>query len=255
MSAIDVASLQNLVNSISQLTSTVLWVRPIDYKKQVFVSESVKNIYGFTPEQIFNKPDVWLESIQKNYKDVVYPRVSERIENMRNNIADYKPIFYEVLTPCGKHNFVKNQCYPIVSGKKLLGFYGFGEILQQEQWQALKRQHNHKNNVLAQIGNDIISLLTKDISNNYPAITIDRDFKINQDLLSSSQLLLWELLSLREKECFEQLLLGKTAKETARQLSISQRTVEAHILSIKNKIGCHKKIEIIGKFNNLVQND
>ena len=52
-------------------------------------------------------------------------------------------------------------------------------------------------------------------------------------------------LSKRENECLVYLVRGLTAKETSRQMGISNRTVEEHINRIKNKMGVHKKLEII----------
>ena len=63
-----------------------------------------------------------------------------------------------------------------------------------------------------------------------------------------------ELLSKRERECLTHLLVGRTAKEIAASLSISYRTVESYLESIKNKLGCWSKnelCEIAQDFNRL----
>ena len=52
-------------------------------------------------------------------------------------------------------------------------------------------------------------------------------------------------LSKRELECIYFMILGKTSKEIAEQLGISFRTVEQFIESIRSKLGCSKKSEII----------
>lgn len=49
------------------------------------------------------------------------------------------------------------------------------------------------------------------------------------------------LLSLRERECLELLLQGKTAKETAVALDLSHRTVESYFEHIKKKLKCSNK--------------
>ncbi len=49
----------------------------------------------------------------------------------------------------------------------------------------------------------------------------------------------------RETDCIKQLILGKTAKETAVALNISHRTVEAHFNNIKKKAGCKKLSQLI----------
>lgn len=64
-------------------------------------------------------------------------------------------------------------------------------------------------------------------------------------------------ISPREKQCIEDYLLGNTAKETARKLNLSHRTVEDYLATAKKKLGIHTKRELIKIFNNswLTQND
>lgn len=52
-------------------------------------------------------------------------------------------------------------------------------------------------------------------------------------------------LTKRELDCLYYLLLGFSSKLAGRQMSISNRTVEKHIESIKNKLGCMTKAEIM----------
>jgi DNA-binding CsgD family transcriptional regulator len=252
MSAIDIASVQNLVDSFSKLNSSVIWIRSGDNKSQVFVSKSVEQIYGFSSEQIYENPGVWANWIDKKYLGYVLSRAKERIENMKKGIRDYQPMYYEVILPNGQKNFVKNHCYPILAGKQLVGFYGFGETLDQHYWQMLKDGTRQDCEQLQQIGNDIVEKLTGDFKNRVDLESNGRPNKIVLEALTPSQKLMWKQLSPRERECFEQLVLGRSAKETARVLSLSYRTVEAYIASIKQKLNCHKKIQIISKFNNVM---
>lgn len=63
-------------------------------------------------------------------------------------------------------------------------------------------------------------------------------------------------LSIRESECYYYLLRGYTAKETAKALgTLSNRTVESHVINIKNKLGCTNKRDLIGYgFSNKLMN-
>jgi DNA-binding CsgD family transcriptional regulator len=51
--------------------------------------------------------------------------------------------------------------------------------------------------------------------------------------------------SKREAECMIHLLRGKTVKQTAQKIGLSQRTVEYYLKNIKKKVGCRTKIELI----------
>ncbi|MBL0941720.1 MAG: helix-turn-helix transcriptional regulator [Alphaproteobacteria bacterium] len=54
-------------------------------------------------------------------------------------------------------------------------------------------------------------------------------------------------LSEREKDCLKCLILGMTAKEIARELSLSPRTIESYLENIKNKMCCYSKSQLIAK--------
>ena len=45
------------------------------------------------------------------------------------------------------------------------------------------------------------------------------------------------ILTKREKEVFEQLIINKTTKEIARLLGISEKTVRNHISNVMQKLG------------------
>lgn len=52
-------------------------------------------------------------------------------------------------------------------------------------------------------------------------------------------------ISKREYQCLFLALQGKTAKETAKILNISPRTVEIHIQKVKDKLQCKNKLQLI----------
>lgn len=56
-------------------------------------------------------------------------------------------------------------------------------------------------------------------------------------------------LTRRQAQCLFYLIHGKTAKETARIISISNRTVEVYLNQIREKVGCDYKQAIIEKLN------
>jgi len=56
-------------------------------------------------------------------------------------------------------------------------------------------------------------------------------------------------ISSRELECLLHFCQGKTAKQTARELMISYRTVETHLENIRHKTACHNKLEVASRFS------
>lgn len=58
-------------------------------------------------------------------------------------------------------------------------------------------------------------------------------------------------LSKRELECVKYLIQGMTSREIGTMLFISKRTVETHLIHLKEKMNCRTKSELI---INLIQN-
>lgn len=64
----------------------------------------------------------------------------------------------------------------------------------------------------------------------------------------------WLVLSEKERECIKYLVQGKTAKETAKHMHLSYRTVEYYFENIKNKVNCYKKRELFAFAGQLEKN-
>lgn len=69
------------------------------------------------------------------------------------------------------------------------------------------------------------------------------EFSVDSSYQNKNSLLL--KLSQRERECFDHFTNGKTAKETAKLLGISYRTVEEYFANIKKKSGCPYKRNLL----------
>jgi DNA-binding CsgD family transcriptional regulator len=73
-------------------------------------------------------------------------------------------------------------------------------------------------------------------------IDIDNQFLFVNDVKTYKLYNKLKLLTNRERQCIEYLLIGKTAKETAKILNLSHRTIEYYFENIKNKLGgCQKR--------------
>lgn len=58
-------------------------------------------------------------------------------------------------------------------------------------------------------------------------------------------------LSARQVACIQGLLQGETAKSIANKLNISFRTVETYIDDVKQKVNCHRKLDLIRFFDKI----
>ncbi len=54
-------------------------------------------------------------------------------------------------------------------------------------------------------------------------------------------------LSARQLDCLYYLTQGMTAKQIAATLNLSHRTVESYLVTIKNKLNCHSRFELVNR--------
>ena len=54
-------------------------------------------------------------------------------------------------------------------------------------------------------------------------------------------------LTKREKQVAEYLIEGQTAKQIAKILELSPRTIESYIVNLKNKLACNRQTDLVSK--------
>jgi len=87
-----------------------------------------------------------------------------------------------------------------------------------------------------------------------PAIKTDSIHAFLRALGKTAEVERASSLSSRERDCLRLLLRGNSAKDTATELNLSQRTVEFYLENVKNKLNCGGKRELFSvasEFNNL----
>jgi two-component system response regulator NreC len=54
-----------------------------------------------------------------------------------------------------------------------------------------------------------------------------------------------DCLSVREREIFQLIVVGRSIVETAREFCISRKTVETHVYRVYSKLGCHNVVDLV----------
>jgi DNA-binding CsgD family transcriptional regulator len=105
--------------------------------------------------------------------------------------------------------------------------------------------YDEDNNILGVIGYSIIygmDPLVESIAQLAELGLLNQNFDLSTRLSRKSN-----SLSPRESQVIYHLIRGKTAKGIATQLALSTRTVETHLINIKNKFNVRSKMELIDK--------
>lgn len=233
MILLSIRCLDLLFSNLAGLSNAIFWVRTPDSKKQLYVSESLKTVYGHSPEDIYKNPNLWSASIHSEDLHQVTESIFQRLNNQLNNIINDHPIFYRVSLPNGNTNFIKNVSFSIkdVTGRTL-SISGFSESLSEQEWNAAKNQTTKEKTKPELFIGDFAKMLQPELSRN------------SSELITTPK-----NLSPRETELMSLMLQGKSAKQIAKVLGLSNRTVENYFESIKRKFNCRTKLELISKLS------
>ncbi len=167
--------------------------------------------------------------------------VNETYCNMPCKVAEKHEVFVQ------QDNVTRERNGPL----KILGYYCYAN----DEWRVLFGDKyplkNRNNEIIATVSqfSDITNHNLIDLSKLLKISTEGNSIKIPrkqieymlEDNLSNS------LLSSRQSECLFFLLRGKTAKQIAKILNLSFRTVEEYIEQMKIKLNCSTKSELINK--------
>lgn len=86
------------------------------------------------------------------------------------------------------------------------------------------------------------------MANNY-LITLKGSLEMDRFEIESLKMIILKNQSFqitrRELECLYYLSIGKSAKQTAAALEISQRTVEFHLKNLRNKTGARNRLHLL----------
>lgn len=91
---------------------------------------------------------------------------------------------------------------------------------------------------------DMLTQTMRTFESDYPALSANSLMQRKQAAMKSRQEIL-NRLTQRERDCVKCLCQGLSAKETAKVLGLSYRTVEVYYEKIKVKLGVRRKIEIL----------
>lgn len=234
---ISIQRLNGILDFTDSLVATVIWVRDINYKKQLYVSHQYEQIWGRPTIELYNHPSSFSKTL---LSDGNCPR--------SNNNSGLN--LYRILKPGGQIGYIKDQHFLLIDDhQKLLGNIGFADEISERLWIEL----------LA--GLDVVSTTKKTIQNEIVDI-IKKEFYLNLvdpqhvPLVRKPDRMIAEFISKRaiqltprEQVCLSFLLAGNLPKQIAVKMNISIRTIEYHLSNIKRKCKCRNTLQLVSKVN------
>lgn len=228
--------------------SMVCWIRSLDYQRQLYLSPQFETIFGGTCESIHNAPKSWWEYLLPNDVENVKPTIDSRIITPEKNDGN-STILFRINGISNSIKYIRDTSFVIYNQfNKAIAIAGVGEELQPELWHKIISQKT-RNEIGATYPDrkNVIDILNNENNNicrnkSTKVISSPSSFVINGIKIT---------LTRRECEVLEHLKLGKTAKETGRDIFLSPRTVETHLENLKQKMCCKTKLELMSKCSSL----
>lgn len=219
MDIYDISVIQSLVQA-----NDVFWVRSADYATQLYVSDSYTKIWEQPVDALYQYPNSFNDSLLPDETTIKQVMTREKGQYIAS-----QQIAYKIQTRSGI-KYMTDICFDLYHCGEKVAVAGIAREVDVNEWAS---KQTSRTNHLAGKDLDVLSQVADKLG---VALSCTNTL---EDLLS--------LLSKRQKECLHYTLLGQTAKEVAKQLNISHKTVEMHLSAVREKLFCHSKSELICK--------
>lgn len=245
----DLDAFNRMFTQLANQSSTVCWMRSLDYQRQLYISPNFETIFGGTCESLYEHPESWNDFLLPIDSTEITETIDHRTSNIMINDGN-NHMFFRIGSPDGGVRYIRDWSLLIhnTAGDPI-AIAGIGENLSPEHWYtSLQKNKNSKKSQLP-CGLTLNDIIEKEAA--YQSVSLDcNQKKTNDDIKRVDCIKVNNLtipLSKREADCLYHLRLGKSAKETARDLFISPRTVETHLDNIKQKAYVRTKLELISQ--------
>ena len=153
-------------------------------------------------------------------------------------------IVYRIKCPNATTQYIIDESFNLYGPNGVvIAKAGFAKVIPMQQWHEITSYNTQRlvnaklfdNNCLFDVLQKEFSLSTKMPGDkNYVLVSNERYIK----------------LSNREAECMQQLMYGRPIKVIARNLSLSPRTVESYLNTVKMKLNTSSLLELVCKIDN-----
>ncbi len=248
MNNLSIQNLKSFFDFIESSSSLVLWIRSLDYRRQLYVSPSYEHIWNHKVDSLYENPPSWNDFLYLNDKNEISDLTKKRIKD--SSQEDVEKILFRINDKEGNIQHIKDIPYQIVDeNNNPLAFAGISERITESQWEhEFHKARLGEVSHAKQLKNHLVNIIRSELKLQLVPRSLDSQNRtVNQTLYYAKDTQCPLHFTDKEIICLEHLMAGKSAKVTAHIMNISPRTVEFHINNIKEKAGCRTKLEILGK--------
>jgi len=134
--------------------STVLYSTNADGSEYYFITEAVRNLFGFSPEEVYNNKLLLLRSIDKKH----FQKFKDFVEALRN--GEPSIVEYRMKDRFGKDHWVRHSGFPIIKNGLIKKIVGMIVEITDEKITRLKLESSEERfRMLIDTADDLIFIL------------------------------------------------------------------------------------------------
>lgn len=241
-------SLNTVFSNLLEDPNKVLWIRDKGYNRQLFLSTaSYEAIWKRPAEQLYQFPSSWNDYLLGEHPAQFVQFLKSRWPD--TNASEEKNIvLYRVTDSAGNICWIKDtHFYLFDETNQQVAVAGIAQAVSAEHWLHELKKCNRLQSPQEPHQQDLFNLIKKEFQltarSNAHAILLGKGDEYERYFILRSGKKI--IFSKRENECLQCLIQGNSAKQIAKKLLISPRTVELHICHIKEKAGCRTTLELL----------
>lgn len=225
----------------------VFWIRDREMTRQIYAGNNFEKIWQRDPEIIIKFPLLWLDYLEPSGKDFYMAQLQER-HNHNYNDSNVNLIYYQIITPDNSIRYILDNCFKCIDNENTIYIVGVAKKISQQSWEAIDK---NKKNMMKEIDTEVEEELFKILKLAFGIVKFKKKEFFDTVIENFQEKILAMPFNFtkRELECLYYLCLGNTAKEIAKIMSISYRTVEIYIDKIREKTQTKNKTTIVAKFS------
>lgn len=230
MATIPVSVFFDLCQQLEKNPDYVLWISSPDYFEQIYLSPSFETIWGVPAQTIYDNPASWCDYLEETGRAEWIRQLCARTPDNRNRVVNFI-----IQRPDGELRYLQDRIYFLVNQQQQqVAIAGICQVLTPEQWAQENAAENGFQAGATQLAERLHTQLT-----HTPIEPASAHGKLKLSCLKPGY-----SLSPREQQTLYYVLLGHSAKEIGKLLTISPRTIEVYINTLKEKMNCTRKLEL-----------
>ncbi len=241
--------LKYIFSPLDEFTDYDFWMRNHDMTKQIYSSLNYEIIWQRKEDIVYEIPLIWCDYLAQENKNAymlqLHARHSQNYLDQEKNL-----VLYQVYTPNNEIRYLRDRCFRFQNKNGEQFNVGISKNITPELWQEqfinrpayLDEQDKQAFKLYFQLLKENFGFVL--LSHTQPKLPVIIDL---EKFLSQPQHK--PNLTKRELECLHHFCQGKTYKQTAREMTISPRTVETHLENILIKTSCSNKVEVVSRYS------